>query len=214
MHLMNETLEAYASAHSQSESATLKALVRETGQKVLHHRMLSGHLQGEVLSMISRMVKPKRILEIGTYTGYSAICLADGLDSSGLLYTVDINDELDWIRKKYFAEAGISASVRQVYANGIEAVKAIEEAWDLVFIDADKAAYPTYFESILPSMNVGGWMLLDNVLWSGKVIDEHANDTETLALRKVNQQVQSDPRVRNVLLPLRDGLMILEKLRD
>ncbi|MBL7942503.1 MAG: O-methyltransferase [Flavobacteriales bacterium] len=214
MNFLPEIIETYAQDHSQPEPDLLKALTHETWQKVLMPRMLSGHLQGRFLSMISHLMAPSSILEIGTYTGYSAICLAEGLAPGGKLITIDINDELQWIREKYFGLAGLRDCIESINGNALEIISALQGPFDLVFIDADKENYLNYFNKVLPKMKPGGLILADNVLWSGKVLTPPApSDLETRVLREFNEVVVADHRVQPVLLPLRDGLMCLRLLQ-
>lgn len=210
MHLSDE-LEAYVLAHTSPESDLLKNLARETGQKVLYKNMLSGHLQGRLLSMIARMIRPERILEIGTFTGYSALCLAEGLAPNGKLVTVDVNDELEWLRQKHFAQSPYAKRIEQVIGDGMEWASNRDESWDLVFVDADKQRYPEYYEALASHLKPGAWMVFDNVLWYGKVTDTQTHsDKETLALDTLNKRIQADKRTEHVLLPIRDGLTVLQ----
>ena len=208
---LNAALEAYVLAHTEPESDLLQALSRETGQKVLYKNMLSGHFQGRLLSTIARMIRPKRILEIGTFTGYSALCLAEGLAPQGELHTVDINDELEWLRQKYFKQSKYARSIYQHLGDGLKLASSLEGPFNLVFVDADKQRYPDYFEVLVPRMSAGSWLVFDNVLWYGKVTDtvKHT-DKETVALDTLNKRIASDTRVRPLLLPIRDGLTVCE----
>lgn len=208
MEFIDPKLHEYCEQHSGTEEEVLKKLDRETHAKVMMPRMLSGHLQGQFLAMISKMCQPKRILEIGTYTGYSAIYLAQGLAEGGRLITIDINEELEQMAKRYWAEAGVSEKIDYRIGNGLELIPAIEGPFDLVFIDADKKNYSNYYDLIIDKMAPGGIILADNVLWSGKVIDESAKDKDTVAIKEYNLKVQEDDRVDNMLLPLRDGIMM------
>lgn len=209
MHFISEELDNYVVAHSQAEPELLQKLTRETYQKILQPRMLSGHYQGRVLSMISKLINPKVILEIGTYTGYSAICLAEGMQKDGVLHTIDINEELVDFQRKYFDLSGYGAQINQHLGNALAIIPNIEEKFDLVFIDADKHNYPNYFNAIIDNMNPGGIILSDNVLWSGKVIQQlNEKDIDTKALIKYNHLINTDDRVETVLLPIRDGLTI------
>ncbi|WP_224489651.1 O-methyltransferase [Robertkochia flava] len=209
MHFIPKELEDYVEKHSQEEPAILKKLSRETHLKVLQPRMISGHFQGRVLSMLSKLIRPSRILEIGTYTGYSAICLAEGLAPEGQLHTIDVNEELFDMQRKYFDLSGWGKQIYQYTGNALEIIPEMGEKFDLVFIDADKVNYPAYFHCIIDKMNTGGVLLTDNVLWSGKVLEEvKANDKQTNALLEYNRLVNEDPRVETVLLPIRDGLTI------
>ncbi|SDS09609.1 O-methyltransferase [Christiangramia echinicola] len=209
MHFLPEDIDDYIVSHSQSEPELLAKLNRETNQKVMQPRMLSGHYQGRVLSLLSKMKMPETILEIGTYTGYSALCLAEGLTRNGVLHTIDINEELFDLQKKYFDESDHAGKIRQYVGNAIEIIPSIESNFDLVFIDADKPNYPEYFELIIGKMNPGGIILSDNVLWSGKVIEKVKKDDEsTRALLEYNKLLNEDPRVETVILPIRDGLTL------
>ena len=210
MDLLGGPLEDYVATHTSSESELLKELNRKTHLDVLMPQMLSGHIQGRILSMFSRMMRPKRIIEVGTYTGYSGICLAEGLQADGLLYSLDINAELEELITNYWKEAGILDKTRLHIGNALEIIPDLQETWDLAFIDADKINYYNYYELILPSMRKGGLIIADNVLWSGKVTEEK-KDKDTAALHEFNEKIQADPRVDNVLLPVRDGLMLIYK---
>jgi len=210
MELLDESIMRYVESHTAPESELLKKINRETHLSVLMPRMLSGHLQGRVLSMISRMVKPNRILEIGTYTGYSAICMAEGLAPGGQLITIDINDELEKRVRGYFSEAGLTNIVDYRIGNAMEIVPQLQVTFDLCFIDADKENYSNYYDLVVDKMTLGGYILADNVLWSGKVLSEKP-DKDTRAIIEFNKKVHDDPRVENVLLPIRDGIMILRK---
>ncbi|TBW27538.1 O-methyltransferase [Gramella sp. KN1008] len=209
MHFLPEEIDEYIVAHSQKEPELLAKLNRETNQKVMQPRMLSGHYQGRVLSMLSKIKMPESILEIGTYTGYSALCLAEGLCSNGILHTIDVNEELYDFQKKYFDRSAYSNQIKQYLGDATEIIPSIDSRFDLVFIDADKPNYPRYFEIIIEKMNPGGLILSDNVLWSGKVIEEVKDDDEsTRALLKYNKMIAEDPRVETVILPIRDGLTL------
>ena len=210
MNFIAEDLEKYACAHTRPQIDVLKRLERETFAKVLMPRMLSGHIQGELLRMISCMIKPERILEIGTYTGYSAICLSDGLIENGKLVSIDINEELESFVRKFFREAGVENKIDYIIGNAIEIIPQLNEVFDLVFIDADKINYDKYFELVISKTRKGGFILADNVLWSGKVLDEK-KDKDTEALHQFNKKVSQDERVESLLLPVRDGIMILRK---
>lgn len=214
MEFLPEKIEQYACNHTQEENIVLAELNRETWAKVLIPRMLSGHLQGRALSMFSKMIKPKFILEIGTYTGYSAICLSEGLQEGGKLHTIDINEELKSMSSSYFEKAGISKNVIQYVGNALEIILNIKDEFDLVFIDADKENYSNYFEIVIEKMPVGGFIIADNVLWSGKVVEEvNDKDQETKALKEFNTLIQTSERVENILMPIRDGLMICQKIK-
>ncbi len=214
MEFLPESINEYAENHSAKESETLAKLNRSTRAKVLQPRMLSGHLQGRVLSMFSKMISPNRILEIGTYTGYSAICLAEGLAKNGKLITVDINEELEDFAQSHFDQSGFSDCIEMKIGNALELIPDLKEKWDLVFIDADKENYLTYLKLILEDLNVGGYIIADNVLWSGKVVQKlKDDDQETKALLEFNTWVQENDRLENVLVPIRDGLMMCRKTK-
>jgi len=209
MHFISEDLENYVANHSQQEPELLVKLNKETHQKILQPRMLSGHFQGRVLSMLSKIINPKTILEIGTYTGYAALCLSEGLQESGTLDTIDINEELEEIQQKYFDLSPYSNQIKQHIGDAIEIIPTLNKKFDLVFIDADKENYINYFHLIVPLMNKGGIILSDNVLWSGKVLEEvKANDKSTQILLDYNRIINEDERVETVLLPIRDGLTV------
>lgn len=209
--ILSTALENYIHQNSTAEDRVLQELARETHMKVQMPQMLSGHLQGLFLEFVSRMVQPKRILEIGTYTGYSAICLAKGLSNDGLLYTIDINDELEPMNTKYFAKAGISNKVKRLSGNAVKLIPEIDETFDIVFIDADKQNYATYLDLVFNKVRIGGYIIADNVLWSGKVAEEK-KDKDTMAIDLYNKQVAADTRLINFILPLRDGLNIAQKI--
>ena len=209
MHFLPEDIDEYIVAHSQKEPEILYKLNRETNQKILQPRMLSGHYQGRVLSLLSKMKNPENILEIGTYTGYSALCLAEGMQSGGLLHTIDVNEELYDFQKKYFDQSQYASQIKQYLGYATEIIPKIDSNFDLVFIDADKPNYPKYFELIIEKMNPGGIILSDNVLWSGKVVEKVKKDDEsTQALLKYNKMLAEDDRVETVILPIRDGLTL------
>ncbi|MEL4456791.1 O-methyltransferase [Lutimonas vermicola] len=209
MNFLPETIDQYASDHSQKEPELLHELFKETWQKALVPRMISGHFQGRVLSMISKLVAPKTILEIGTYTGYSALCLAEGLQKGGLLHTIDHNEELFDFQRKYFDRSAYSNQIKQYVGEALEVMVDIHGPFDLVFIDADKANYANYFKAVIDKMNSGGVILSDNVLWSGKVTQNpNPKDEDTIALIAYNKLINEDPRLETVLLPIRDGLTI------
>ncbi|WP_440120579.1 O-methyltransferase [Tenacibaculum sp. Ill] len=209
MHFLPEELDNYVVKHSQAEPKILQELGRETWQKVLNPRMLSGAFQGRVLSMISKLIQPKSILEIGTYTGYSALCLAEGLSEEGKLYTIDKNEELEELQYKYFEKSDYKNQITQYVGNAIDIIPTIDSKFDLVFIDADKSNYVNYFHLIIEKMNKGGVILSDNVLWSGKVVEElDPKDTDTKILLEYNRLLNEDSRLETVLLPIRDGLTI------
>lgn len=209
MHFISQELEDYIEQHSEKEPAHLAALNKETYQKILLPRMLSGHFQGRVLSMLSKLIRPVNILEIGTYTGYSALCLCEGMQESGQLHTIDIKEELVNFQRKHFDKSPWGKQIVQHLGNAIEIIPTLDLKFDLVFIDADKENYLNYFELIVPKMNKGGIILSDNVLWSGKVLEPlQKNDKSTEVLLEYNQLLKNDPRVETVLLPIRDGLTV------
>ncbi|MBN8697189.1 MAG: O-methyltransferase [Bacteroidetes bacterium] len=212
MEFIDENIEQYALAHSQPENSVLSKLNRETHAKVMQPRMLSGHMQGNFLAMISKMVKPDRVLEIGTYTGYSAICLAQGLNDNGKLYTIDVNEELEGMVRKYVKEASLDSKINIMIGDAMKIIPSLKEQFDIVFIDADKKNYANYYDLIFDKVKTGGYIIADNVLWSGKVLDLQKNkDTDTLLIDAFNKKVHQDERVEHMLLPLRDGLMIVRK---
>ncbi|MEZ4852758.1 O-methyltransferase [Flavobacterium sp.] len=209
MHFISEDLENYVANHSENEPDLLAKLNKETHQKILQPRMLSGHFQGRVLSMLSKIIRPQHILEIGTYTGYAALCLAEGLAENGTLDTIDNNEELYDFQKKYFDASDHKNQIVQHLGNALEIIPTLNKKFDLVFIDADKENYINYFTMIVPMMNKGGVILSDNVLWSGKVLgDVKANDKSTKVLLEYNQLLKNDSRVETILLPIRDGLTV------
>lgn len=209
MHFLPKKIDNYVVNHSQEEPEILKELSRETWQKVLNPRMLSGAFQGRVLSMISKLVQPKTILEIGTYTGYSALCLAEGLSKKGKIITIDKNEELETLQNKYFTKSGFGSQIEQKVGNALEIVPQIDEKFNLVFIDADKSNYVNYFHLIIGKMNSGGVILSDNVLWSGKIVEElNPKDMDTKVLLEYNTLLNTDDRIETVLLPIRDGLTV------
>lgn len=212
MNFLPETLDTYVVNHSESEPELLQQLTRATFQKILQPRMLSGHYQGRVLSMISKLVNPKNILEIGTYTGYSALCLAEGMQADGELHTIDINEELVDFQRQFFDKSDYGKQIHQHLGNALDIIPTLDMMFDLVFIDADKDNYPNYFHCIIDKLNKGGVILSDNVLWSGKVIEPlKEDDISTKALLEYNQLLKSDTRVETVMLPIRDGLTISRK---
>ena len=209
MHFISQELEDYIENHSQQEPELLKALDKETYQKILLPRMLSGHFQGRVLSMLSKLIRPLNILEIGTYTGYSALCLCEGIKENGVLHTIDIKEELVDFQRKYFDKSPWGNRIIQHLGEAIAIIPTINQQFDLVFIDADKENYINYFEMILPKMTKGGIILSDNVLWSGKVLEPvQPNDLSTKIILEYNKKINTDPRVETVLLPIRDGLTV------
>lgn len=209
MHFLSEDLERYAEQHSQQEPPLLAALVRETHLRVLQPRMLSGHLQGRLLSVLSKLLAPSYIVEIGTFTGYATLCLAEGLAPLGRLHTIEANEEYEDIQNKYFGQSPYREQIVQHFAPALEVLPTLPDAIDLVFIDADKKNYLNYLEVVLPKMRVGGVILSDNVLWSGKVVEPvKDNDKHTQVLMAYNERLATDPRLETVLLPIRDGLTL------
>jgi len=209
MNFLPENLNKYVLAHSQPEPELLQQLNHETWQKVNAPRMLSGHFQGRVLSMISKLIQPKYILEIGTYTGYSALCLAEGLQKKGKLHTIDCNEELSDFQKRYFDKSEYGSQIIQHLGNALDIIPTIDKTFDLVFIDADKHNYPNYLEAILPKLKKGSVLLSDNVLWGGKVLEPISKgDNDTKALVHYNKLLIEHPQLETVLLPIRDGLTI------
>ena len=211
MNFIQQDIEKYAEAHTTPENELLKKITRETYLEVLQPRMLSGHLQGRLLSMFSKMIEPKNILEIGTYTGYSALCLAEGLSEKGKLVTLDKNIELFDRVNTYFSESPFGKKIKMLHGDALELIPSLNESWDLVFIDADKENYYEYYKMTLPCVRSGGYIIADNVLWSGKVIDSSADDADTIALRAFNSALLSDVSVDVILLPIRDGLTVARK---
>lgn len=211
MKLLAEEIESYAAKHSSPESEVLSKLNRETHLKIMMPQMLSGHIQGNFLKMMSHMVRPQNILEIGTYTGYSAICLAQGLQENGTLFTIDINAELEEMCRRYFEEAQLTSKIDYRIGNALDIIPSIKEKFDLVFIDADKINYSKYYDLVFDQVRTGGFIIADNVLWSGKVCQEK-KDKDTAALHAYNEKIQADSRVENYLVPIRDGLMVARKL--
>lgn len=210
--LLSFALEQYAERMTTAETPTLAKLNRETHLKVEQAVMLSGHLQGTVLSMISKMIGPQTILEIGTYTGYSAICLAQGLQPDGLLHTIDINEERSDMCHRYWQEAGLANKIIAHIGKALDIIPDIEATFDLVFIDADKANYSNYFDLVFDKVKSGGWILADNVLYNGEIVlPEAAQSKNAKALHSYNEKVKADPRVEQVLLPIRDGILIARK---
>ena len=209
MHFLSEELDTYVTVHSQDEPELLAQLNKETHQKILQPRMLSGHFQGRVLSMLSKIIHPKTILEIGTYTGYATLCLAEGLAENGTIDTIDNEEELFDFQRKYFDKSVWANQIKQHLGDGLDILPTLTKKYDLVFIDADKENYINYFHLIVPMMNKGGIILSDNVLWSGKVLEElNPKDITTKILLDYNLLLKADARVETVLLPIRDGLTV------
>jgi caffeoyl-CoA O-methyltransferase len=211
MNIIDENILRYAELHTSPESDLLKRINRDTHAKVSMPRMLSGHLQGRFLSMISCIIRPMRILEIGTYTGYSALCLAEGLAPGGKLVTLDINEELETKVRSYFSEAGLADRIDFHVGDATRIIPSLNETFDLIFIDADKENYSRYFDLVIDKVRAGGIILADNVLWSGKVIQDKP-DKDTRAIMEFNRKIQADRRVENVLLPIRDGILMIRKV--
>jgi caffeoyl-CoA O-methyltransferase len=212
MEFLPEEVEKYTTTHTTKESLLLAELNRETWANVMIPRMLSGHLQGRILSMFSKLVAPKNILEIGTYTGYSALCLAEGLKPNGTLHTLDINEEYTAVANRYFKKSDFSNNIQQHIGEALDIIPKLDCNFQLAFIDADKENYTNYFDAIIDKIDVGGLIIADNVLWSGKVTHKK-KDEETIALDKYNKKIITSERVENILLPVRDGLMISRKVQ-
>ena len=209
MHFISEKIDKYVVKHSENEPQLLKALTRETYQKVLQPRMISGHYQGRVLSIISKLIRPNVILEIGTYTGYSALCLAEGLDPDGVLHTIDIKEELVDFQRRYFNKSAYGPQILQHLGPAADIIPTLDTKFDLIFIDADKPNYIVYFNQIIDKLSPGGVILSDNVLWSGKVVEElDSKDLSTKIVLEYNTLLKEDPRLETVLLPIRDGLTV------
>jgi len=209
MHFISEKLDDYVVKHSEEEPALLATLTRETYQKILQPRMLSGHYQGRVLSVLSKLIRPKTILELGTFTGYSALCLAEGLDKNGILHTIDINEELVDFQRSYFDKSDYGSQIIQHLGSALDIIPTLDTTFDLVFMDADKPNYINYFHQIIDKLNPGGVILSDNVLWSGKVIEAlDPSDISTKIVLEYNTLLKEDPRLETVLLPIRDGLTV------
>jgi len=210
---INKLLENYILAHTEAENELLSEISRETQAKVLMPRMLSGHLQGRILSFISKIIQPEIIVEIGTYTGYSALCLAEGLQSSGILHTIDINDELEDFILRFFNKSIYKNQLKLHIGDALEIIPEMPDNIDLVFIDADKRIYLDYYKLLIDKVKKGGVILADNVLWGNKVIETpHQNDEYTKGIQTFNDFVHQDPRVENIILPIRDGIMMLRKI--
>ena len=214
MDFISDDIMTYAINHTQEESNLLKALNKETHQKILQSRMISGHFQGRVLSFISQLIRPETILEIGTYTGYATLCLAEGLTKNGKIHTIEINEELIDFQKKYFDQSKFKNQIFTHLGDAIDIIPKLKLKYDLIFLDADKANYPNYMEMVVPKLKRGGVLVADNVLWSGKVLDyqQKRDDIETKSIKLFNELVKKDKRLETVLLPIRDGLMICKKV--
>ncbi len=215
MHFLSEDLEQYIKTHSERETELLYNLNRETWEKVINPRMLSGHVQGRVLSMLSHMIKPNHILEIGTYTGYSAICLAEGLTDNGSIDTIDINEELENLVVKYITQAQLTSKINYHIGDASRIIPQLQKTYDLIFIDADKINYSLYYDLVFDKLAIGGFIIADNVLWSGKVVEPiKPDDIDTKSILTFNNNIQNDNRVQNVLFPIRDGLMVIRKISN
>lgn len=213
MDITNPAIQKYSEDHTSAENDLLKKVNRDTHANIMMPRMLSGHMQGRILSMISCMIKPSVILEIGTYTGYSALCMAEGLKPDGKLITLDINEELENRVRNYFRDSPFYSQIDYRIGNALDIIPSLDVYFDLVFIDADKENYARYYDLIINRVPLGGYILADNVLWSGKVLDEKS-DKDTRAIKAFNDKIQEDTRVENVLLPVRDGILVMRKIRS
>ena len=213
MEFIDSEIEEYIEDHTSGEGELLERINRETNLEVMRPRMLSGHVQGRLLSMFSKMIAPENILEIGTYTGYSAICMAEGLDAKGRLITIDVNEELEDRVRGYFEESNLTSRVDFLIGNAMEIIPSLDQKFDLVFIDADKSNYSSYLDLVVDKVPIGGYIIADNVLWSGKIVEKFRKflDKDTEALLEFNKKVHNDDRFENVLLGVRDGLLILRK---
>ena len=212
MNFLDPKIEEYALKYCDPESDLLHELNRQTHLNIMQPRMLSGHLQGRILSSYSKAISPNSILEIGTYTGYSAICLAEGLSTNGILHTIDMNEELASFTQNFIDKSEFNNKIKFHIGDALKIIPNIDLKWDLVFIDADKENYSNYFDLVIEQVKTGGWIIADNVLWSGKVLEPaYKNDLETQSLKNFNEKVKSDNRVSNLLLPVRDGMMIMIK---
>lgn len=215
MDFLPQNLDDYAEAHSAVFQADiLSEIERHTHLKEMMPQMLSGYLQGQFLAFLSKLVQPRRILEIGTFTGYSAVCLAQGLTEDGLMITLEVNKELYAPVSEFFRKAGLDTKIRMQIGNATEMIEDLDETFDMIFIDADKVNYPNYYNRVFPKLRIGGVLLVDNVLWSGKVAEQPIKDKKTAAIHELNQQIQADTRVENMLLPLRDGIMLVRKIAE
>ena len=213
MEFIDSALDKYVCDHSENEPQTLQELNRKTHLSVLQPRMLSGHFQGRVLSMLSHMIRPRRVLEIGTYTGYSALCFAEGLIEDGKVITIDVNEELEDLVREYISKAGMENKIEYHIADATQLIPRLDDEFDIVFIDADKKNYCNYYDLVFDKVKKGGYIIADNVLWSGKVLEEYDSlDRETNIIMDYNRKVHEDARVQEVLLPIRDGLMVARKL--
>ena len=215
MNKFSPELEHYILTHISEEDPVLFQLNRETHMNVLYSRMCSGHLQGSILTMLSKMIQPGNILELGTFTGYSAICLAKGLQKGGKLHTIEINDELEEMAYSYFEKAKLQDTIVQHIGDAAEIIPQLDKTFDLVFIDADKRRYKEHYDLVFDKVPVGGYILADNILWSGKVTDDvDPRDTQTLGILAFNDYIKNDDRVEKIILPIRDGMTIIRKTKD
>lgn len=210
---MDESIDKYVLSHSDPEPELLREMARDAYVNLLHGRMVSGHLQGRLLKMIAQMIRPQHVLEIGTYTGYSAICLAEGMEQEATLYTIEIDDEMEDFIRKYVDRSEQKEKIKLRFGNALQIIPAFEnDFFDLVFMDADKREYVQYFEAVLPKLRRGGFILADNTLWSGKVLEEaDSNDWQTKGIQEFNDKLTVDERVEKVILPVRDGLTLIRK---
>ena len=212
---IEKSLEQYVMSHIVEESPLMARLYRETQLRMVNGRMCSGHLQGSLLTLLSKLIRPSRILEIGTYTGYSALCLADGLSDQGVLHTIEINDELEHLASMFFEESGMSARIIQHIGDAEEVVPTLKDIFDLVFIDADKRKYLAHYQLVFPKVAIGGVILADNTLWAGKVVQKVARtDDQTIQILEFNDFVKNDPRVETFMIPVRDGITVLRKISE
>ena len=213
MEFLKDTISKYSEEHTAKEPELLSKLNKETWIKKINPRMLSGHMQGRILSMLSKMINPKNIIEIGTYTGYSALCLAEGIKDNGTIHTIDINEEHISLAKEYFDKSVYKKNIKQYIGDALEVIPKINQRFQLAFIDADKENYLNYFNLIISKIDVGGYIITDNVLWSGKVLNKE-KDEETKAIDRYNKEISADKRIDSILLPVRDGLMISRKISN
>jgi caffeoyl-CoA O-methyltransferase len=210
MDFLPKKIADYAEAHTEAESDLLQSLVRDTHLQTLAPRMLSGHLQGRFLSLITKLMQPKRILEIGTFTGYAALCMAEGLAEDGILTTIEANDELAFLIRKYIKKGNFQGKIEPIFGNALNIIPTLSDGFDLVFIDAGKRDYPAYYDLVLPKVKSGGLIIADNILWSGKVAEDK-KDKDTEIIDQFNKKLLADDRVECLLLPIRDGLMLARK---
>jgi caffeoyl-CoA O-methyltransferase len=208
---MDKIVEKYIIDHSSPEDPLLEDLYRQTHIRFVNPNMVSGHLQGRILEMISRMIQPERILEIGTFTGYSAICLAKGLKSGGRLITIELNDELTAFAGSYFEKAGLDEVIEQLTGNAIQIIPGLDSFFDLVFIDGDKREYVDYYKAAIGKIRSGGFIIADNIFWGGKALDNNAKDPQARGIIEFNELLRRDSRIENIIMPIRDGLMIIRK---